>query len=84
MKELKIYFKIFCLLYADDTIILAESPSQLIKALDALNLYCNKWGLKVNVDKTKIVIFSKGKVTKYKSFKFGANEIKVVYDYVYL
>ena len=84
LKELNIYFKIFCLLYADDTIILAESPSQLIKALDALNLYCNKWGLKVNVDKTKVVIFSKGKVTKYKSFKFGANEIKVVFDYVYL
>jgi hypothetical protein len=84
LKELNIYFKIFCLLYADDTIILAESPSQLIKALDALNLYCNKWGLKVNVDKTKVVIFSKGKVTKHKSFKSGANEIKVVYNYVYL
>ena len=84
LKELNIYLKIFCLLYADDTIILAESPFQLLKALDALNLYCNKWGLKVNVDKTKVMIFSKGKVTKYKSFKFGLHNIEVVYDYVYL
>ena len=33
----------------------------------------NKWGLKVNVDKTKVLI-----VTKHKSFKFGAREIEVV------
>ena len=84
LKELNMYFKIFCLLYADDTIILAESPAQLLKALDALYLYCNKWSLKVNVDKTKIMIFSKGKVTKHKSFKFGTNKIEVVHDYIYL
>ena len=84
MTDLNTYFKIFCLLYADDTILLAESPVQLLKALDALNIYCNKWELKVNVDKTKIMIFSKGKVTKHKSFKFGADEIEVVYDYIYL
>ena len=69
LKELNIYLKIFCLLYVDDTIILAESPSQFLKALDALNYYCNKWELKVNVDKTKAMIFSKGEVTKYKSWK---------------
>ena len=84
LTELNIYLKIFCLLYADDTIIMAESPAQLLRALDALALYCNKWGLKVNVDKTKVLIFSKGKVTKHKSFKFGQNEIEVVFDYVYL
>ena len=83
LNELNIYLKIFCLLYADDTIILAESPSQLLKALDALNFYCNKWELKVNVDKTKVMIFSKGRVIKHKSFKFGTEEIEVVYDYIY-
>ena len=38
--ELDIYFKIFCLLYADDTLILAESDTQLQKALDGLHNYC--------------------------------------------
>ena len=40
--ELNVYLKIFCLLYADDTLVLAESAAQLQKALDGLNLYCNK------------------------------------------
>ena len=82
--ELNVYLKIFCLLYADDTLVLAESAAQLQKALDGLNLYCNKWALKVNLDKTKVIIFSKGKIRKYKSFKFGDNSVDVVDDYVYL
>ena len=41
-KELNIFLMIFCLLYADDTIVLAESAAQLQKALDGLNNYCNK------------------------------------------
>ena len=54
---LNIYFQIFCLLYADDTILLAESAKKLQIALDGLHTYCNTWSLKVNVDKTKIMIF---------------------------
>ena len=82
--ELNIYLRIFCLLYADDTIVLAENAAQLQKALDGLNNYCNKWALKVNLDKTKVVIFSKGKIRKYKSFTFGSHSVDVVDDYVYL
>ena len=41
-------------------------------------------GTKGKCGQTKILIFSKGKVTKHKSFKFGANNIEVVFDYVYL
>ena len=84
LNELNIYFKIFCLLYADDTLVLAESATELQKALDGLHEYCNMWSLKVNIDKTKIVIFSRGKIRKYRSFKFGDNTIDVVDDYVYL
>ena len=82
--ELQIYLKIFCLLYADDTLILAESAKDLQKALDGLYIYCNKWALNVNVDKTKVIIFSKGKIKKFQSFKLGDSSIDVVDDYVYL
>ncbi|CAL4106581.1 unnamed protein product, partial [Meganyctiphanes norvegica] len=71
--ELQIYLKIFCLLYADDTLVLAESAKELQKALDSLNSYCQKWALNVNTDKTKVIIFSKGKITRFKSFKLGEN-----------
>ena len=84
LNELNIYFKIFCLLYADDTLVLAESATQLQNALNGLHAYCNMWSLKVNIEKTKVVIFSRGKIRKYKTFKFGENSIDVVSDYVYL
>ena len=35
-KSLEVYLHLFVLLYADDTIILAESASELQKALDVL------------------------------------------------
>ena len=82
--ELQMYLKIFCLLYADDTLILAESAKDLQEALKGLYTYCNKWALNVNIDKTKVIIFSRGKTKKFKSFKFGNNTINVVDDYVYL
>ena len=83
-EQLNVYLKIFCLLYADDTIALAESAVQLQKALDGLFEYCNRWALNINLDKTKVIIFSRGKIRKFKSFKLGGNSIEVVEDYVYL
>ena len=63
-----VYLKLFSLLYADDTIILADSEKSLQIGLNAIHDYCDVWSLKVNVDKTKIVIFSRGKVRKYGTF----------------
>ena len=54
---------IFILMYADDTIILAESPSDLQLALNTHNIYCQKWGLCVNAQKTKIVVSLEANVT---------------------
>ena len=51
--------KTILLLYADDTVIIAESAADLQHSLDGLNLYCTAWNLKVNITKTKVVIFSK-------------------------
>ena len=79
-----VYLKMYVLLYADDTIILAESPIELQQALDALNDYCNVWDLKVNTTKTNIVIFSRGKIRVYPTFKFGDQVINVVDEYTYL
>ena len=53
-------------------------------ALNAVFEYCNNWSLKVNTEKTKVVIFSRGKVRRYKEFRFGNKIIDIIYDYVYL
>ena len=55
--ELHIYIKLFALLYADDTIPFAENPNDLQHLLNVFYEYCEKWRLKVNVEKTKIMIF---------------------------
>ena len=52
-------------LYADDTIIMAESSHELQAALNCLNHYCNIWKLKVNVSKTKVVIFANRQPNTY-------------------
>ena len=85
-KHLKIYLNLFCLLYADDTILLAESPEELQLALNGLYEYCNKWSLSVNLDKTKIVIFSKSKknLDELKYFLYNDKVVEIVDEYVYL
>ena len=44
--------------WADDLIMASLSKEGLQKCLDRLSTYCSKWGLEVNVDKTKIMVFS--------------------------
>ena len=84
LNDLQCFLKLYVLLYADDTVLLAESESDLQKALTAAQNYCEKWKLHVNLDKTKIVIFSKGKVTKHCDFKFNGQLVEVVSEYLYL
>ena len=52
--ELIVYIKLFLLLYADDTVILSESPKELQKALNGMYEYCKCYKLEVNAQKTKV------------------------------
>ena len=46
-KEIETFARLHCLLYADDTIIMAKRPNELQLALDALSEYCQTWKLKI-------------------------------------
>jgi hypothetical protein len=83
-EELLTLIKLYILLYADDTIVMAENPQELQKALDAMFSYCSKFKLSVNISKTKIVIFSRGKVRKHPNFMYGNLPLEVADDYTYL
>ena len=74
----------FVLLYAVDTIVLAENACELQKALDAVHDYCGMDKLTVNTKKTKIIVFCKGNVKLFPTFKYGDNTIEVVSDYIYV
>ena len=56
-EEVELFHQLFCLLYADDTLLLAESPQCLQVALNALHEYATTFHLTVNLDKTQIIVF---------------------------
>lgn len=84
LDDIVIYLKLTTILYADDTIILAENGDDLQTALNALNDYCTDWDLSVNIKKTNIVIFSRGKIRTIPKFSFNNKDVEVVFEYKYL
>ena len=78
------FLKLYLLLYADDTIIMAESATELQNCLNSVSHYCKLWSLKINTTKTKVLIFSKGKTCKIPTFSFNGTNLDVCFDYVYL
>ena len=50
MEEFSTFAKLCVLLYADDTVLMAETADELQAALDALALYCKQWDLTVNLN----------------------------------
>ena len=73
------------LFWADDIVILAESKEGLQNSLDELHKYCVANKVKVNVEKTKCMIFNKGgKMLKGNSFYFNKQEIDIVRTFSYL
>ena len=77
------YLKLFVLLYADDTVILAESAEDLNSALRIYELYCNAWKLSINASKSNVLIFSKGRLPHYE-FTLNGTQLEVVSEYKYL
>ena len=77
------YLKVFVLLYAHDTVIIAESAEDLQKSLTAYALYCETWKLLVNGSKTKIVIFSRGRLQNI-NFVLNDESIEIVKEFKYL
>ena len=75
--DIEVYFKLNPLLYADDTVILAESKEQSQAALNSLYLYCQTWKLEVNPSKTKVVIFCNKMVNRKPVFTYNGENIAV-------
>ena len=77
---------LFVLMYADDTVILAENEHDMQRNLNLLNNYCNCNKLKVNIGKTKIMVFARSKIklNNIPTFKFGNIDLEQIEDYIYL
>ena len=71
------------LMYADDIVLVSKSSQGLQKALDILHSYCHNWRISLNLQKTKIMIFNKKKLSD-KTFHFGCETISECNSYNYL
>lgn len=84
--DLEDLLKLIVILYADDTVIMAESEEELQHQLNSLYDYCICNKLEVNTSKTKVMVFTKSKVRlrRIKEFKFGESVLERVEEYTYL
>lgn len=77
--------KLSCLMFADDLVLLSNSASGLQTCLDNLYNYCSQWDLKVNLSKTKVIVFNKaGRLLENFHFYYNQQEIEITRKYCYL
>jgi hypothetical protein len=63
---------------------MAESREDLQVRLNIFGEYCQKWKLKVNVEKNKILIFSRVRPLEDIHFSLNGSEIEIVNEFNYL
>ena len=81
--DVELYLKLFSLLYADDTVIKADNPTDLQNCLHAFSEYCQQWKLTINIGKTKVLIFGT-RAHSNLSFKMGNEGLEIADAYKYL
>lgn len=73
------------LLYADDIVLCADTVGNLQKQINILKVFCEKWGMKLNLKKTKVMVFRRGgRLRKNEKWYYGENRMEVVQHYTYL
>ena len=73
------------MLFADDMVILGTDRDDLQKSLDCLEYYCNKWGLEVNTEKIKVVVFRKrGGLLNNEFMAYKGVSLEVINNFDYL
>jgi len=73
------------LMYADDIVLLSTCPIILQRMINSLSIYCDTWGLEVNLDKSKVMIFREGpRISRSLSFTYNNRNIEIVNQYQYL
>lgn len=74
---------LFLLMYADDMVLFAETAEGLQEMLDSLSRYSHNYGLTVNTDKTKVLVFRNAGIVKNK-WTYNGKEVELVDCFNYL
>ena len=76
--------KLFLILFADDQVLFSTSPTSLQSMLNDVETYCNACGLKINVAKTKALIFEKSTRHSHYDFFLYNEKLEIVTSFKYL
>ena len=77
--------EIYSLLFADDIVLISETPSGLQNQINNLKSISEELGLEVNLTKTKCLVFRKGGyLGKTEKWYYGQEKIETVNSYKYL
>ncbi|MEW8542106.1 MAG: reverse transcriptase family protein, partial [Candidatus Thiodiazotropha sp.] len=77
--------KLFLILYADDIVLLSESPEDLQRSLNMFHIYCDTWKLSLNTTKSKVVVFRKGgRLPLGLNFNYNGKNLEIVQSFTYL
>jgi len=75
---------LYMLLFADDIALFTTDPNNLQTQLDCINRFSCQWGLKINVDKTKICIFERKKSRNNYTWCINNIDVEIVDSFCYL
>ena len=75
---------IYLLMFADDIVVFTTDKSSLQSQLNSLYDYTDKWGLKINVNKSKICIFEKRKTDCNFVWDIAGETLEIVDEFCYL
>ena len=64
--------------------LLSDNSDDLQQLLNSFVDYCDKWQLKINIGKTKVLIFTSGRIPRNVRFFIRNTELDVVKQYKYL
>ena len=71
------------LIYADDAVVFAKSSESLQSMLHDIEIHCGTWNLKINISKTKAMIFERGHHTNCELYLNNV-KLEVVTSFKYL
>ena len=78
------HMRFLLLLYADDVVIFADSETELQSAINRLHAYCSRWKLQINLSKSYIIVFGRGRANRSQSWTYGDTSIPVISKVKYL
>ena len=76
--------RVYALAYADELVIIAETKEEMERLIKYLNKYFQDKELEVNAEKSKIMVFCKGKSRMKGEWKWKGKEIEEVIEFKYL